>query len=76
VIVQRKEEHLLKFEPTEIDMTGVFDEARQIEYLGPAKKQSDGTWHVLANYRGMLVIAEVNVTLPPSVIRTKCDAGS
>lgn len=48
-------------ELTEVDLEGRFDEANQIEYLGKAKLQPDGSWHCLANVGGALCMVEVTL---------------
>lgn len=45
--------------PAEVDIEGRFDEENQITYLGKAKRQLDGKYHVLANVRGQLCMVEV-----------------
>lgn len=45
----------------EVDVDGMFDERRQIQYLGKARKQPDGTWRCLANVGGCLCLVEVKI---------------
>lgn len=53
------------YEPTpmEVDMQDVVD-ARGIRYIGAARRQPDGKYHVLADVGGRLVIAEVSLSFP------------
>jgi hypothetical protein len=47
--------------PIQINVDKILDENRQIEYLGKATKQLDGTWHCIANVRGMLCIVSIRI---------------
>ncbi len=48
----------------EVDVEGLEVEDG-IFLMGDARRQDDGTWRCLANYYGMLVLAEVRVTFHP-----------
>lgn len=47
---------------TEVDLSGKIDADNGVEYLGVAKKQPDGKWHVLANVSGKLCLVEVSIS--------------
>jgi len=47
----------------EIDIDGMVDMEKNIQYIGKAKKQPDGKWHCLANVSGALCIVEVVITM-------------
>lgn len=49
-------------ELTEVDLEGLFDEKNQIEYIGKATLQPDGSWHCLACVRGALCRVEVSLS--------------
>ena len=48
--------------PDVVDLEGRIDD-NGIEYLGKARLQPDGTYHVLANVRGALAMVEVTLYL-------------
>lgn len=45
-----------------VDVDGRVDENMGCAYIGDAHELEDGTWHCLANVRGMLALVEVKVT--------------
>jgi hypothetical protein len=47
--------------PIQIDIDKYLDEDLQIEYLGKATKQLDGSWRCLANVGGKLCLVEVKI---------------
>lgn len=55
------------FEDVECDLEGRFDEKNQVRYLGKAKLQPNGKWHVLAVVWGALCFVEVDLTFQASV---------
>ena len=44
-----------------INVDGMTDEGRGIQYWGKATKQPDGTWQCLANVQGALCRVEVEI---------------
>lgn len=48
---------------TELDLDGRTDEAKQVRYIGKARKQDDGSWRCLADVSGCLCLVEVSVKL-------------
>jgi hypothetical protein len=50
---------------TEIDLDGVFDEPRQVTYLGKAVKMDGGLWRCLANVAGALCLVELRISFDP-----------
>ncbi len=59
-LVRGRAEPLIEI-PSEVDLEGRIDEANGIEYLGKAKRQPDGKYHVLANVNGALAMVEVTL---------------
>lgn len=45
-----------------IDISGRWDDANDIEYLGDAFEMDNGTWRALAAVSGMLCLVEVTIT--------------
>lgn len=44
-----------------IDLDGIIDEERQIEYMGYASRGADGVWKCQAVVRGAYCIVEVKI---------------
>lgn len=51
--------------PSTIDVNGLWDSKKPIEFLGKATRQPNGKWHCLANVNGALCRVEVTITLLP-----------
>jgi hypothetical protein len=52
--------------PPTVDVDGRFDpKCEEIQYLGRATMQFDGTWRCLANVAGALCLVEVKITMEP-----------
>jgi hypothetical protein len=46
----------------ELDVDGLIDQAG-VQYIGKARLQPDGTWHVLANVGGALCMVEARISI-------------
>ena len=46
-----------------VDVDGIVDETNNVQYIGKAAKQKDGTWRCLANVAGSLCYVQVKVTI-------------
>ena len=47
--------------PPQMNIDRMMDHKNNIQYLGKATLQFDGTWRVLANVEGMLCLVEVSI---------------
>lgn len=46
-----------------VDVDGIWDERRQVLYMGTATKQPSGRWHCLAQVGGALCVIEVTIVI-------------
>ena len=49
-----------------VDIDGLVDDRKGIQYIGTARRQADGTWQCLANVGGALCLVEVSISIKES----------